>query len=84
VLGPGSNVYHYDHLHLDLAKHGRGHHTCSPEAIPGEIAAGVRTDRMVTGSIRSRKPNESSKYLSYDSESRPGGSSEQPAIPGED
>ena len=21
VLGPGSNIYHYDHLHLDLARH---------------------------------------------------------------
>lgn len=30
VLGPGSDAYHYDHLHLDLARHGRGRMICKP------------------------------------------------------
>ncbi|MFC0282661.1 extensin family protein [Camelimonas abortus] len=30
VLGPGSDAYHHDHLHLDLARHGRGRMICRP------------------------------------------------------
>lgn len=38
VLGPGSNVFHYNHVHADLARHGesaRGPRTyCKPEPRP--------------------------------------------------
>jgi hypothetical protein len=38
VLSPGSNAFHYNHIHLDLAQHGRsGRHICKPapqETIP--------------------------------------------------
>ena len=38
VLAPGSNPFHYNHIHVDLARHGRsGRHICSPE--PREIDA---------------------------------------------
>ncbi|MHB2167063.1 extensin-like domain-containing protein [Alsobacter sp. R-9] len=30
VLGPGSDAFHYDHLHLDLARHSRGRTVCKP------------------------------------------------------
>src|SRR5262249_19535101 len=35
VLGPGSNVYHYDHLHVDLMRRSSGGSICNPAAIPG-------------------------------------------------
>ncbi|MGA8170758.1 MAG: extensin family protein [Methylocystis sp.] len=38
VLAPGSNPFHYNHIHVDLAMHGRGgKHICKP--VPHEIAA---------------------------------------------
>jgi hypothetical protein len=30
VLGPGANVYHYDHFHLDLMRHASGRSICKP------------------------------------------------------
>jgi hypothetical protein len=39
VLAPGYNVYHYDHIHVDLMKRASGYHPCRPDAIPGEVAA---------------------------------------------
>ncbi|CAH1663991.1 extensin-like domain-containing protein [Chelatococcus asaccharovorans] len=30
VLGPGADAYHYDHLHLDLARHAKGRTICKP------------------------------------------------------
>ncbi len=38
VLAPGSNPFHYNHIHVDLAMHGRSsRHICKP--APHEIAA---------------------------------------------
>ena len=43
VLAPGSNVYHYDHIHVDLMRRASGRRICQPRAIPGEeVAARVR------------------------------------------
>jgi hypothetical protein len=39
VLAPGSNVYHEDHLHLDLMRRSTGRLICQPHALPGEAAA---------------------------------------------
>jgi hypothetical protein len=39
VLAPGYNVYHYDHIHVDLMRRASGRHPCRPNAIPGEVAA---------------------------------------------
>ena len=39
VLAPGANVYHYNHIHVDLMRHYNGRHICEPGAIPGEVAA---------------------------------------------
>jgi len=43
VLAPGYNVYHYDHMHVDLMRRSSGRHPCRPDAIPGEeVAAKAR------------------------------------------
>jgi hypothetical protein len=83
VLGPGANVYHYDHLHLDLMRRSSGRSICNPAAVPGDLVAGRmgypsagRTE--VTGSIdkAQRAP------LSY--ASAPRGKSLPAAVAGED
>ena len=39
VLAPGANVYHYNHIHVDLMRRTSGRRICEPGAIPGEVAA---------------------------------------------
>jgi hypothetical protein len=39
VLAPGYNVYHYDHIHVDLMHRRAGYRPCRPDAIPGEVVA---------------------------------------------
>jgi hypothetical protein len=39
VLAPGYNVYHYDHIHLDLMRRASGRKACKPYAMTGEEAA---------------------------------------------
>jgi hypothetical protein len=67
VLAPGANVYHYNHIHVDLMRRASGRRICEPSAIPGEVAAARagggfaahrygdrQSDPSVTGSIASR------------------------------
>jgi len=63
VLAPGSNSYHYDHMHVDLMRRTSGRAICQPAAIPGEAAfarAGGRYGRArvaqtpYTGSVEMR------------------------------
>jgi hypothetical protein len=58
VLAPGANVYHYNHIHVDLMRRASGRVICKPAAVSGEeIAsrAGGRSyanrDSGITGSI---------------------------------
>jgi Extensin-like protein C-terminus len=51
VLAPGSNAFHYDHIHVDLARHASGRGICNPAAIPGDVAAGRGRDPAFTGSV---------------------------------
>jgi len=57
VLAPGSNVYHYDHIHVDLMRRRDGHRACNPHAVSGEeVAARAaryagKRDRGITGSL---------------------------------
>ena len=57
VLAPGSNVYHYDHIHVDLMRRRDGHRACNPHAVSGEEAAARaaryagRRDPGITGSL---------------------------------
>jgi hypothetical protein len=63
VLAPGANIYHYNHIHVDLMRHGSGRRICQPAAIPGEVVAEHARaqyashhygDPGVTGSIAKR------------------------------
>jgi hypothetical protein len=63
VLAPGANVYHYNHIHVDLMRRTSGRRICEPSAIPGEVAAARAGghfavqpygDPAVTGSIAGR------------------------------
>jgi hypothetical protein len=63
VLAPGSNVYHYDHIHVDLMRRASQRVICQPAAASGEeiaARAGQRNpyasrEPYVTGSLGGRK-----------------------------
>jgi hypothetical protein len=59
VLAPGSNAFHYDHIHVDLMRRTSARQICQPAAVPGDVVAaragyrfGARNDPAVTGSIK--------------------------------
>lgn len=65
VLAPGSNVYHYDHIHVDLMRRASGRIICQPAAVSGEeiaarasprgyVSRDMSRDGGVTGSIGQR------------------------------
>ena len=62
VLAPGSNVYHYDHIHVDLMRRSSGRSICQPAAISGDVVAAragyrfARSDPAVTGSVKRPRP----------------------------
>ncbi len=39
VLAPGANIYHYNHIHVDLMRRSSGRQICEPAAIPGDVVA---------------------------------------------
>jgi hypothetical protein len=59
VLAPGSNAYHYDHIHVDLMRRASRRLICEPSAVSGEeVAARVAgrnpyasREPYVTGSL---------------------------------
>ena len=59
VLAPGSNVYHYDHIHVDLMRRATRRLICQPAALSGEEVAARASQRnpyasrepSVTGSL---------------------------------
>lgn len=65
VLAPGSNIYHYDHIHVDLMRRVSGRSICNPAAVSGELIAAraggrlagrdVNRDAGVTGSVGSKR-----------------------------
>jgi len=65
VLAPGSNAFHYDHIHVDLMRRSSRRQICNPVAVPGDVVAAragyrfARGEPGITGSIKSqpaRKP----------------------------
>jgi hypothetical protein len=87
VLAPGANVYHYNHIHVDLMRRSRGRHICEPAAIPGAVAAERararyaaqhRDDPAATGSIKNSGDPHVLGYSGGDDDRLP------LAIPGED
>jgi hypothetical protein len=65
VLAPGSNVYHYDHIHVDLMRRASRRLICEPAAMSGEevaARAGQRNpyasrETFVTGSLGGSNPS---------------------------
>jgi Extensin-like protein C-terminus len=64
VLAPGSNVYHYDHIHVDLMRRAGRRLICEPSAVSGEEIAARASRRnpyassrepFVTGSLGGSK-----------------------------
>ncbi|MEA2985922.1 MAG: hypothetical protein QOD94_2176 [Alphaproteobacteria bacterium] len=65
VLAPGSNRFHYDHIHVDLMRRPGGHQICNPAAMSGEVAAARAAQQKgyarrtnpaaITGSIDSKR-----------------------------
>ena len=59
VLAPGSNVYHYDHIHVDLMRRATRRLICQPAAVSGEEVAAramqrnpyASREQSVTGSL---------------------------------
>jgi hypothetical protein len=87
VLAPGANVYHYNHIHVDLMRHYNGRHICEPTAIPGEVVAERARGRFaaqhgepaVTGSIETKPRYRGALgYSREDDDGRP------EAVPGDD
>ena len=62
VLAPGSNAYHYDHIHVDLMRRASQRLICEPAAVSGEEVAARAAHRnpyasresLVTGSLPRR------------------------------
>ncbi|CAN0197637.1 unnamed protein product, partial [Phaeothamnion confervicola] len=53
VLAPGSNRFHYDHIHVDLMRRSSGRRVCQPHAVDGEqIAARARGNSNLVASRR--------------------------------
>jgi hypothetical protein len=86
VLAPGANVYHYNHIHVDLMRRASGRRICQPAAIPGEVVAERAraryasqhySDPSTTGSI-SKRIKRVLGYSGEDDDSLP------LAVPGED
>jgi len=92
VLAPGSNVYHYDHMHVDLMRRSSGYAICEPTAVPGEVAfarAGGRYGRgrpmetPYTGSVAAHNPEGAATGLRPDHPDARGRRLPS-AVPGED
>ena len=58
VLAPGSNAFHYDHIHVDLMRRSSARQICNPAAVAGDVVAAragyrfARGEPGMTGSIR--------------------------------
>ena len=55
VLAPGSNAFHYDHIHVDLMRRANGRRICEPGAVDGELIA-ARARRNPALAARQRVP----------------------------
>ena len=87
VLAPGANIYHYNHIHVDLMRRSSGRSICEPAAIPGEVvaerarsryAAQHYGDTSITGSVRPRPQRRALGYSGEDDDRLP------LAVPGDD
>jgi len=95
VLAPGSNVFHYDHIHVDLMRRSSGRRICQPAATSGELIAARARERYargasgsgVTGSIGRGGRGGILGFLPFgqgDSDHTAGGDGLTRAVPGAD
>jgi hypothetical protein len=76
VLAPGANVYHYNHIHVDLMRRARRPLICEPAPVSGaEVAARAARrypyalrDPSITGALGSRKEAARHKHEKIDEE----------------
>src|SRR6201997_2527751 len=76
VLAPGSNAYHYDHIHVDLMRRASRRLICEPDAMSGEEIAARAAHRnpyaarepWVTGSLRGHKESAKTRRARPDEE----------------
>jgi hypothetical protein len=61
VLAPGSNRFHYDHIHVDLMRRGSGRRICQPGAVDGEVVA-ARARKNPAYAARSFEPPPTRRY----------------------
>jgi len=87
VLAPGANIYHYNHIHVDLMRRRSGRRICEPAAISGEVAAERARahyaarhygDPGITGSIKQSARRRVLSYSGEDDDRLP------LAVPGDD
>jgi Extensin-like protein C-terminus len=70
VLAPGSNAFHYDHIHVDLMRRASRRLICQPAAVSGEEVAAramqrnpyASREQTVTGSLGVHKTTASRKH----------------------
>ena len=61
VLAPGSNQFHYDHIHVDLMRRDSGRRICQPGAVDGELVA-ARARKGPALAARSFEPPPTRRY----------------------
>jgi hypothetical protein len=57
VLAPGSNRFHYNHIHVDLMRRASGRRICNPQAMSGEEVA-ARAAQSGRATARREEPYE--------------------------
>jgi hypothetical protein len=85
VLAPGADVFHYNHIHVDMARRRNGYTVCRPQPVPGDVVAGRslyprRGD--VTGSIKTKATRMPAQRIWRNRDEVYDGL--PPAVPGED
>jgi hypothetical protein len=68
VLAPGSNQFHYDHIHVDLMRRASGRRICEPGAVDGDVVAA----RARKGPVFASRPFEAPPTRNYDPPIEPG------------
>jgi hypothetical protein len=56
VLAPGSNAFHYDHIHVDLMRRASGRRICQPGAVDGDLVAAQARKNPIYAARRFEPP----------------------------
>ena len=63
VLAPGSNAFHYNHIHVDLMRRRNDRHACNPHAISGDEIAARLGGMSPPGALIPRSPARSPRIV---------------------